>query len=151
MNRRELFTAAAGAAALMTATGAVHAAEDHSGHTAAAAGAGATPNAKLVAAAAACGLTGQVCLSHCLNLIAAGDTSLASCAKSVYQTMAACDALARLAAAGSPHLAAYAKVCESICSDCEKECRKHEKHHAECKACAESCASCIEECKKVTA
>ena len=154
MNRRELFTAAAGAAALITATGVVHAAgeQDHSGHTAAAPGApAATAYAKLVAAAGACGVTGQVCMSHCLNLIAAGDATLAACAKSVYQTTAACDALARLAAANSPHLAAYAKVCQAICTDCEKECRKHEKHHAECKACAESCAACAEECKKVAA
>lgn len=151
MNRRELF-AAAGAAALITAAGAAHAAgehdHDHSGHGAPAS---ATPNAKLLAAAGECGRAGQVCLSHCLNLIAAGDTSVAACAKTVNQMLAMCDALGRLAAADSPHLTAFAKVCQAVCADCEKECRKHEAHHAECKACAESCAACVEECKKIAA
>ena len=90
-------------------------------------------------------------MSHCLALFVAGDTSVSGCAKTVYQMSAMCGALARLASANSPHLAAMAKVCMEVCLDCEKECRKHEKEHEVCKACAESCAACAEECKKVAA
>ena len=143
MNRRELFTAAAGAAAIMTATGAAFAADEHAGH-----GTADVPNAKLVATADACSNAGQTCVNHCLDLFVKGDLSVAGCAKTAYQMTAVCLAVARLAAAGSPHLADLAKVAVKTCTDCEKECRKHEQHHPVCKACADACA---EECKKIAA
>jgi len=87
-------------------------------------------------------------MSHCLAIFAKGDTSLAQCAKSVYQMGAMCEAVARLASANSEHLPALARVAHATCLDCEKECRKHEKEHEICKACADSCAACAEECKK---
>jgi Cys-rich four helix bundle protein (predicted Tat secretion target) len=150
MNRRELIAAAAGVATLMTTTAALAAEEhNHAAHGGGTAEGGA--NASLVTAADRCGTAGQACINHCLSLFVAGDTSVAACAKSVHQMTAVCQALVRLAAAGSPHLPAYAKVAMAICLDCEKECRKHEEHHATCKACAVSCAACAEECKKVAA
>lgn len=150
MNRRELF-AAAGAAALMTAATAALAAEEHKHDGHGAAPDTGVPNAKLTATADACAAAGQVCINHCLDLFVKGDTSVAACAKSAYQMAAVCAAVARLASAGSPHLADIAKVALKTCGDCEKECRKHEQHHAACKACADACKECQEECKKVGA
>lgn len=107
-------------------------------------------NAWLVETASECVKAGQVCLAHCLSLFAAGDTSLAACAISVYEMNATCGALVHLAAAGSKHLPELAKLAQNICLECEKECRKHDQHYAECKACAEGCAACAEECKKAS-
>ena len=50
-----------------------------------------------------------------------------------------CATLARIAAMDAKRL----KENAAVCKDCEDECRKHEKQHAECKACAESCAAWI--------
>jgi len=113
--------------------------------------AGAPKNGPLVAAALDCVGTGEACAQHCLTLLSAGDTSIAACMATVQQMLPVCATLASLAALGSPHLAAYARVCADICKDCEAECRKHEKHHAACKACAESCAKCITACNMVAA
>jgi Cys-rich four helix bundle protein (predicted Tat secretion target) len=147
MNRRELLGAAIGGATVAIAVNSALADEhaEHMEHMDHAAHMGAVSLAEV---ARKCAAAGDACISHCLALFVAGDNSVAACAKSVYQMNAMCEALARLASANSPHLAAHAKVCRDVCLDCEKECRKHEKEHVECKACAESCAACAEECKK---
>ncbi|MDR3464552.1 MAG: Csp1 family four helix bundle copper storage protein [Xanthobacteraceae bacterium] len=149
MDRRELLGIAAAGASLLAAGAAAADEHDH-GHDHAA-HMGHSPdgaNARLAELARACVTTAGACLSHCLQAFAAGDTSLGSCARSVYQMSAVCEALARLAAAGSERLADFSRVANAVCLDCEKECRKHQDEHAECKACAESCAACAEECKK---
>ena len=159
MNRREVI-AAAGLAAVVVASGKAladdkpedakseaqkheHHEHEHAHHEHVAA------HGALVAAAYDCIKNGQLCLSHCLESFTTGDTTLATCAKSVDQMLATCGALAKLAAAGSPHTAAAAKLALAICKDCEKECRKHADQHATCKACAESCKACAEECEKL--
>jgi hypothetical protein len=43
-----------------------------------------------------------------------------------------------------------AALVQTVCMDCEKECRKHEKHQ-QCKDCGDACAACAKECKKVAA
>jgi Cys-rich four helix bundle protein (predicted Tat secretion target) len=154
MNRRELLGAAIGGASLAIAANRALAQEhgqmehgEHMEHTAHAH----LPNAELSKAARNCVSAGDLCVSHCLALFTMGDTSVAACAKTVYQMNAMCETLARLASAGSEHLPVLAKVCRDVCLDCEKECRKHEKEHAICKACADTCAATAEECKKVMA
>ena len=139
MKRRDLLGVAIGGASLAFAADKVLAADDHAGHMG---------HPTLGDAARHCVLAGDACLSHCLALFVQGDTSTAQCAKSVYQMSAVCEAIARLAAANSEHLADLAKVAYAACLDCEKECRKHENEHAACKACADSCSACAEECKK---
>ncbi|NVO17477.1 MAG: Csp1 family four helix bundle copper storage protein [Rhodoplanes sp.] len=142
MNRRHVLTTAA---ALAVVAGPAFA-QGHAGHD--------SPsglNAPLVAAATNCVRAGLACINHCFDSLAAGDTSLAACARSVDQMSAVCGALAKLASAGSPHLPAMAKLAQAVCLDCEKECRKHADHHAVCKACADACAACAEECRKVAA
>ena len=141
MNRRDVLGAAIGGASLVMATGKVFAEEHQHEHAA-------SGHASLSEAARHCASSGDACLSHCLQLLAQGDTATAACAKSVYQVSAICEALARLASANSEHLAEFAKIAHAVCLDCEKECRKHENEHATCKACAESCAACADECKK---
>lgn len=108
------------------------------------------PNAGLIDAALDCVKKGDVCQQHCIELVKAGDTSIADCLRTVVDMLPMCATLTKLASHQSVHLAALARVCIAVCEDCEKECRKHENKHAACKACAESCAACIEACKKNT-
>ena len=94
-----------------------------------------------------CVKTGELCANHCIELFKMGDTSVADCANIVEETVAACEAIAKLAMHNSSHLKAFVKACINVCEECEKECRKHEKKHSECKDCADSCANCIKEYK----
>ena len=155
MNRRELLGVAAAGVSLAVAANAALAQEhqhmEHSEHMDSAAHDAHLRYVKLSETARNCVAAGDACVSHCLTLFTAGDTSVAACAKSVYQMTAVCEGLARLASANSEHLVAFAKICQEVCLDCEKECRKHEKEHATCKSCAESCKACAEECKKLLA
>lgn len=144
MNRRELLLggmALAGAAL----AGSVQASEhDHHGHHHAA------PNAALAAAAADCVQKGEVCLNHCLELLGQGEKEMASCARSVNETMALCAALQQLANQNSAQLKKLAAIALEACQKCEEECKKHDKHE-QCKACGESCAACAKECRKLAA
>jgi Cys-rich four helix bundle protein (predicted Tat secretion target) len=72
-------------------------------------------------------------------MFAAGDTSLAGCARSVHEMSAVCAALERLAWMESSHLTSLSPVCAEVCEACEKECRKHAKEHAVCASCADAC------------
>ncbi len=103
----------------------------------------------LIQAAADCAQKGDLCLAHCLVLLGEGDKAMAGCAKSVNETIALCRALETLGGQGSKYAASLAKVALDACRECEIECRKHEKKHAECKACADACAACIVACKAV--
>ncbi len=133
ISRREVLVGV-GALAMSAGPDAVWAAEEHAHHG------GGSSHAELIDAALACVKEGEACIAHCLAAFRAGDTTLAACATSVQQMLAACSATARLAAYDSPRLAAFAKVCADICADCEAECRKHADKHTVCKACADSCA-----------
>jgi Cys-rich four helix bundle protein (predicted Tat secretion target) len=82
---------------------------------------------------------GETCLSHCLQMMSSGDTTLAACARSVYEMTAVCGALGRLARTESKQLPALAAVCKDVCDACEAECRKHAKDHAVCASCADAC------------
>jgi Cys-rich four helix bundle protein (predicted Tat secretion target) len=97
-----------------------------------------------------CVATGNDCLRHCFGMLAMNDTSMASCTKSVFDLVAACQALATVAAVNSPHTAALAKAVKDVCLDCQKECEKFPKI-AECRACGASCKACAEQCEKVAA
>ena len=88
-------------------------------------------------------------MDHCLQTFAAGDTSLAICAREVDLMLSTCGTLAKLASLNSSHLPTMAKLALAVCQDCEAECRKHADKHAACKACGEACAACAAECKKI--
>lgn len=148
MERREAFKWLGGAA-LGTLFGSAQAADHghhHHEHAAVAA-----RNTGLIAAASDCQKAGEACLAHCLYLLASGDTAMGGCAQSVNQMLAVCSAMMKLASQDSSLLPAQAKVAAQACEACEKECRKHEKKHAECKACAEACAACFKACQKIAA
>jgi Cys-rich four helix bundle protein (predicted Tat secretion target) len=98
-----------------------------------------------------CVAKGQACIAHCLVLLGDGGKEMGACAKAVNQMLALCGALQSLANQQSNLVPALAKTALEACQLCEKECRKHENHHATCKACAESCAACIKQCKSVIA
>jgi len=107
--------------------------------------------AALVEAANGCISTGRACLSHCMETFLAKDTMMAACALAVEQMLAVCPALATLAASDSKHLPVMAQACIAVCEDCERECRVHQEHQAECRNCADACAALIKEAKKVLA
>lgn len=137
------------AAAAVTGSAGVASAQGQHDHHAAHGAEGARHQA-LIDAALACVNRGEVCVEHCMTMLGKGDTTLKDCMRLVSTTMPMCLALARLGALDAPRLKEVARVCGEICADCEKECRKHQDHHAACKACAEACAACVKECKRVS-
>jgi Cys-rich four helix bundle protein (predicted Tat secretion target) len=141
MNRRHVIATGAALAALSSAA---RAQVSHDHHDAAAAN-------PLFDSASNRVKVGLVCMDHCLQTFAAGDTSLAACAREVDLMLSTCGSLAKLASLKSSHLPAMAKLALAICQDCEAECLKHAEKHAPCKACGEACAACAAECRKVAA
>ena len=106
-------------------------------------------NKPLVVSASDCVSKGEVCLTHCVEMLSTGDKSMAGCARSVNELLAVCGALLSLAAQGAPSLSKLAGVALDVCKRCEAECRKHA--HTPCKDCAAACAACATECKKIAA
>jgi Cys-rich four helix bundle protein (predicted Tat secretion target) len=149
LNRMALLGAglagAAFAPSLAAAQGMDHTAHmaDHAGHS------GPAKHQALIDAAALCTNRGEICLNHCVALLSTGDTSLKDCVRTVGAMLATSAALMRFAAFDSGRLKEMTKLCVDVCGDCEKECRKHEQHHAACKNCAEACAGFIKEGKKL--
>lgn len=145
MERREMLKTVAAATLAAMSGSAVAGEHDHHNHKA--------PKkfSALIASSADCVQTGEACLAHCLVLLGQGEKEMAACAQSVNELLAVCAALQKLAGQNSKNTAKFAKLAADVCADCEKECRKHEKKHAECKACADSCAACVKECKAVVA
>lgn len=103
----------------------------------------------LFAATGECIASGQRCLSHCLETFRLGDTTMAECASAVDEMLHVCTAMSYLTVADSKHLRAMADVCIAVCDSCEKACREHEEHQAECRECADACAALIREAKKL--
>jgi Cys-rich four helix bundle protein (predicted Tat secretion target) len=135
MNRREIVAVGA---TLMTMSGAALAQGGHSDHAEA---------GHLLDTASDCVKAGLVCIDHCLQAFAAGDSSFAACARVSDQMVSMCGTVAKLASVKSAYLSAMAKVALAGCLDCETECRKHADKHPACKACAEACAAWAAECK----
>jgi Cys-rich four helix bundle protein (predicted Tat secretion target) len=98
-----------------------------------------------------CVSTGEDCLRHCLAMMSMKDTSMAACANSIVELVAACRALQTLAAVNSTFTPAFAKDVAAVCSNCEKECRKFYEKYSVCKACADACHTCADDCRKATA
>jgi Cys-rich four helix bundle protein (predicted Tat secretion target) len=139
MNRRQVLS---GVGFLATAAGTAEQARSQSSAGVA--------NKALVATASDCVGKGQVCLSHCLDMLATGDKSMGACSKTVDEMLAVCGAMVSLAAQGAPSVSKFAAVCLDVCRRCEAECRKHAQH-TPCKDCATACAACQVECKKIAA
>lgn len=150
MNRRELLLggmALAGAALVGNAQAEAHHHDMsmHEHHHAAPA------NAALATSASDCIQKGEVCLSHCLELLGEGDKEMAACAKSVNQMLALCGALQQLTNQNSKLLPKMAALALEACEQCAEACKKHAEKHEQCKSCGESCAACAKECKKIAA
>ena len=147
ISRRDVLAASGAFAVAAVAAGTASAQGEHAHHMAGAM----HKNKAIIDSAMDCLQKGNLCIDHCLLLFKANDTTVADCAIQVNQMLPMCDALAKLAMADSKYLVQLARVCIDVCTDCEKECRKHEKTHAECKACADSCLDCIKACKDLVA
>ena len=148
MNRRELLLAAGGAAAA-GAFGSLTPVESfaaeghkHEHHTS-------SNNEAFINSSLECIKTAELCLSHCLDTLSTGDTSLASCAKSVSELSFICESTFKAASKNSKYLKDLVLVAAKVCAECEKECSKHKKHKT-CLDCANACTACLKECKKLT-
>lgn len=150
LTRREALLAASLGVAALASSAHADSHKDHAHAPQATTATPATQHRGLVLTALECVGIGEMCLQHCFNQFAVGDTSLAACAARNQEMTAACKALASLAAASSAQLGDFAKVCIAICQACEAECRKHE-HHPICIETAEACAKTIAACEKLTA
>ena len=106
-------------------------------------------NSKALMSALHCKLAAQVCLSHCITEMGNGDKTLAACANSTREVLAACEAFIQIASQNSTFTKKTAVLCEEICKACAVECKKHSTHHKECKDCMDSCLSCAKEMAKV--
>ena len=130
------------AAATMVYTGSASAAaakgHDHSKHS--------TQLTDLMDAVNACNDKGRRCISHCMVSFTEGDMELADCASKVQEMLSVCGGFAYLVASNSSYIKDYARVCEKVCTDCAKECRKHDKH-IECEACANACDDIVDAIK----
>jgi len=144
MERREFMGAAAAVAASVVASSAIAAdrTEGEGAHHHHAA-----KYAALAASAEKCVSTGHDCLRHCYDMLSMNDASMADCTRSTADLLAACGALASLAALNSSFTPAFAKTVADVCLACKKECDKFPQH-VECKTCGEACAACADECKK---
>ena len=145
MNRRELLVSAGGLA-VASAVGAIGTKalagenkHEHHQHNA---------PSPIIDSALDCVKTAELCIDHCIEVLATGDTSLAECARRVQELGAVCTTLFKMASHDSVHLKETARLASAICKDCEKECRKHKKHQS-CLNCADACVSCLKECKKI--
>ena len=140
ISRREVLLGI-GAAATMAYAGSAAAAmpgHDHSKHS--------TQLPEVMDAANACLDKGRRCIAHCLVSFQEGSTELADCASKVHEMQAVCEGFAYLVASNSSYVKDYSRICEKVCTDCAKECRKHEKH-IECEACANACDDIIDAIK----
>jgi Cys-rich four helix bundle protein (predicted Tat secretion target) len=111
---------------------------DHSKHS--------TQLTDLMDAVNACNDKGRRCIAHCMVSFTEGDVELADCASKVQEMLSVCGGFSYLVASNSSYIKDYARVCEKVCADCAKECKKHEKH-IECDACAKACDDIIDAIK----
>lgn len=149
MQRREFLPAAL---ALASGIGAAHAQKKPAAAGAAAAHAGHVQiDAALIDAASECEKRGRLCLSHCVSLLSAGDTSMAGCARAVTDMLTLSQALSQLASAGSRHTRAAARLIGAALGDCEAECKKHAEQHEACRLCAECCGRLAKEAARAAA
>ena len=149
-NRRSVMTAAT-ALGTLAATNALaasskghegHATMDHShmNHGAAEVNFVLTRNEqRVVNAIASCVAAGEVCLSQCIETLAAGDSGMAACARTVRAMLAICRAGQVLVQAHSTFAGQQLALCRAACSACQAECAKHKAHHEACRACYEAC------------
>ncbi len=104
---------------------------------------------KAMMSALHCQLQARVCLTHCISEMGKGDKTLAACANSTREVIAACEAFNQIAVFDSTFTKKMAQLCEEICKACATECKKHSTHHKVCKDCMESCLSCAKEMAKI--
>lgn len=137
ISRRELLMGL-GAGAAAACSGAAFAAmpgHDHSKHAA--------RHGDLLEAVTDCLDKGQRCIAHCLVSFREGDLALADCASRVHEMQAICAAFSHLLASNSDYVRDCQRLCQTVCTDCARECREHR----ECRACAEACEATVEAIK----
>lgn len=102
-----------------------------------------------VEAAGKCVAAGQLCLQHCIALLAGGDTTMGDCARSTADMVAVSQATQALAAGNSPQLKALAAVALASVTRCAEACSAHAGKHAACKTCGERCEEAAKEYRRL--
>lgn len=98
---------------------------------------------RVVQALGDCETAGELCLSECISVLAAGGTAMADCARAVRAMLAVCRARKTLIESRSTFAGQQLALCRDACNACESECAKHKAHHESCRACAEACETAI--------
>lgn len=80
-------------------------------------------------------------MTHCIEILASGDASMAACARAVRDMLAVCATSRSLILTGSSFAGQQVALCREACVICRGECLPHAEHHASCGACAEACAA----------
>ena len=106
-------------------------------------------DAGVVEAAGKCVAAGQVCLQHCIGLLAGGDTTMAECARSTTDMVAVSQAAQALAAGDSPQLKAQAAVALAAVTRCAEACSVHAAKHEVCRTCGERCKEAAVEYRRL--
>lgn len=90
----------------------------------------------------------DLCVTHCANLLAAGNKQHLSCLMHCRDCATCCAACSQVCASGGPLSAVMADCCAKCCDHCAKACEAFpdDKH---CKACAEECRKCQKACQAV--
>jgi len=99
------------------------------------------PELIAVNALSTCRNAGEICLSHCMTLMSAGDVSVAACAKAAREMLAVCEASQKLIETHSNFAGQQLALCRAVCDACRSQCAPHAPHHVACATCAQSCAA----------
>lgn len=94
---------------------------------------------RVVRAIGNCVSAGEVCLSLCIETLAAGDNGMAACARTARAMLAICRAGQVLVQGHSTFAGQQLALCRAACSACQAECARHKSHHEACRACDEAC------------
>lgn len=148
MNRKDFLKTSAISVASVTAVSNLLA-QTHDHDKMASTGASKNKYSKAMMSAIHCQLAAEACLAHCINEMGKGDKTLAKCANSTREVIAACEAFVKMASSESSFTGKIADLCEDVCKSCAAECKKHAEHHSVCKDCMDSCLSCAKEMSKV--
>ena len=101
----------------------------------------------LIPAYQECTRAAEVCISHCQQLLAAGDQGLGPCLAAALDVETVCTAVLKLAGLNSHFTPALAQQSVAVMQACVEACREHAAHHAPCKACHDACLRAIDAAK----
>jgi Cys-rich four helix bundle protein (predicted Tat secretion target) len=109
---------------------------------------GGSKHQALIDSASHCASVAEICTTHCIAMLTAGDKTLVECAAKSRELAVVCVGLMLMASQDAPELALYAKMTAEVCMICEAVCHKFPQHKP-CMDCGDACIACAAECRKI--